>query len=261
MRVGFITDLSESDFKFAAKWKIPCVEAMFSGDLGALDRFDDVKGYMDRYGVEFSMLALFGRDHISDDQEERAKNLKDAKALVDMCQEIGAPYFVTGAGEVGDRNVDENIDRAVEFFGDLVDYARDRAVKVLLYNCHWSNFAFSPESWAKILPKIPDLGLKYDPSHPFYDGRDYLREMRDWGKRIYHFHAKGGLEIAGERLEDPPAGLDQIDWGSVMAVLYHHRYDGDINIEPHAPIWRRELRYQGILLARRHLMQFIVEEV
>ncbi len=216
---------------------------------------------MDKYGVDFSMIGLFGRDHISDDQAKAQENISDAKTLIDTCEDLGAPYFATGAGESGERTRNENIELAVDSFSDLTDYGRDRGVKVLLYNCHWSNFAFSPECWAKILPQVPDLGLKYDPSHPFYDDRDYLKEIMDWGEHIYHFHAKGGLKIGGQKFEDPPAGIDQADWGSIMAVLYHHHYDGDINIEPHAPIWRHELRYEGILLARRHLKQFMADEI
>ena len=261
MRIGFITDLSEADFRFCAENRIPCVEYNFSKDLDAIGQFDAVKRYMKKYGVGFSTIGMFGRNYISSDPKEAARNLQDAKALVDLCQDIGAPCFVTGAGHPENRTLEENARRAIEFFGVLMDFAKDRNVKVALYNCHWGNFAFGPDSWRILLRELPDLGLKYDPSHPFYDGRDYLQEIVDWGNRIYHMHAKGALKIGGKRFEDPPAGLDQIDWGSIMAVLYHHGYDRDINIEPHSGVWLAERRYDGILIARRHLLQFIASEI
>ena len=260
MRIGFITDLSEADFKFAKKNGIACVEFNFSDDIKAVKHFDSVKVYMKKYGVDFSVIGMFGRNYISTDEGEALRHMEDAKALVNLCQGIGAPCFVTGAGHAEERSLDENVDRAIPFFEELIDYAKERGIKVALYNCHWGNFAFAPDSWEKLLPKLPDLGLKYDPSHTFYDGRDYLQEILDWGEHIYHFHAKGGMKIGGKRFEDPPAGLDQIDWGSIMAVLYHHKYRGDINIEPHSGVWLAEHRYDGILLARRHLLQYMVSE-
>ena len=115
-----------------------------------------------------------------------------------------------------------------------------------------------PEAWGLTLPHLPELGIKFDPSHPLYDGEDYLAHLRDWGGRVTHFHAKGSLRIEGKPFEDPPAGLDETAWGPLFAILYHHNYDGDINIEPHSATWGGDRRYPGILLAQRHLSQFIL---
>jgi len=260
MRIGFITDLSEADFKFSAKNGIPCVEYNFSDNIDAAKSFGAVKRHMKKYGTEFSMIGMFGRNYISSDRKEADRHMHDAKALVDLCQDIGAPCFVTGAGHAENRTLEENVERASSFFGSLLDYAKGKNVRVALYNCHWGNFAFGPDSWRMLLPRLPELGLKYDPSHTFYDGRDYLQELLDWGNRVYHMHAKGAIRIGGKRFEDPPAGLDQIDWGSIMAVMYHHKYEGDINIEPHSGVWLAERRHDGILMARRHLLQFIASE-
>ncbi len=260
MRIGFITDLSEADFRFAADNGIPCVEYNFSDNIDSVRRFDVVKQHMARYEIEFSTLGMFGRNYISSDKNEARRHLADAKMIVDLCQDIGAPCFVTGAGHAENRPLEENCWRALEFLAELIDYGKERGVRIALYNCHWGNFAFGPDAWTDLLPQLPELGLKYDPSHAFYDGRDYLKEMLDWGPRICHVHAKGGVMIGGKRFEDPPAGLDQIDWGPIMAILYHHQYRGDINIEPHSGVWLAENRYDGILLARRHLLQYLVKE-
>ena len=258
MRIGFITDLSEEDFKFAAENGIPCVEFYCSDDINVLiNSKDQIKRYMEEYGVEFTTIALFGRNHISQDVNEREKHHDDAKALMDIAADLGAPTFFTSAGHAEDRDLNTNCGLAVDALGSLVEYGKKIGVKVALYNCHWGNFAFAPDSWEILHKEVPDLGIKYDPSHCFYDGRDYLKEARDWGHRFYHVHAKGSLMIDGKRFEDPPAGMDQTNWGALMAVLYHHNYEGDIVIEPHAKTWLGARRHAGIRIAARHLEQFV----
>jgi sugar phosphate isomerase/epimerase len=258
MRIGFITDLSETDFRFAADNGFPCVEHVSFGDVDIVEQKEDIRRLKQTYGVDFSMLALFVQNYISDSKEIAEESFRQARALIDLCHEIEAPLMVTCPGEGEDRSLQENAARAVDAFGELIDYGRPRGVNIALYNCHVTNFAYAPAAWELILPALPDLSLKFDPSHPLYDGRDYLAELRDWGSRVAHVHAKGSLVVGGERFEDPPAGMDDTRWGPLFAVLYHHDYAGDINIEPHAATWTGKRRHDGILLARRHLSQFVV---
>ena len=35
--------------------------------------------------------------------------------------------------------------------------------------------------WARVLPQLDGAGIRYDPSHSAYDGRDYLAETEEWG--------------------------------------------------------------------------------
>lgn len=140
----------------------------------------------------------------------------------------------------------ENCKSAVSFFSKLIEYASPKGVKISAYNCHWNNFIDNAEGWIPVLGELPGLGIKYDPSHSRYAGRDYLKEMRDWGERFNHVHIKGSLIIDGKRFDDPPAGLDQTDWGSFMAVLYAKNYKGGLSIEPHSKTWRNELGEKGV---------------
>ncbi len=258
MRIGFITDLTDDDFRFASEHGFPCVEHISFGDVDVVDRRDDIRRLIRTYGVDFSMLALFVQNYISDDKDAVAESFRQARGLIDLCEAIGAPLMVTCAGESEGRPLLENARRSVEALGKLIDYGKPRGVDIALYNCHITNFAYAPSAWDLILPELPDLGLKFDPSHALYDGRDYLAEARDWGARFKHVHAKGSLVIGGERFEDPPAGLDDTRWGPLFATLYHHDYDGDVNIEPHAATWTGKRRLDGILLAQRHLSQFVI---
>ena len=93
--------------------------------------------------------------------------------------------------------------------------------------------------WDIIHGHLKDLWIKYDPSHCVYArGANYLSEMKKWGKRFAHVHIKGSLLVDGERFDDPPAGLDQTNWGAFMEMLYAAGYDGNLSIEPHSDIWR-----------------------
>lgn len=257
MRIGFICDLSEEDFRFAANAGFECVEYNGSDDIGFTEMADELIGFMGKYGVQFNMIGLFGRDYISDNPEERRRHLADAMVVIDFCERIGCPLFVTGGGDGAGRSIEENSRRAVNHLGQLIEYGKPKGVKIALYNCRWTNFAVSPEAWKLILPHLPELGLKYDPSHAFETG--YLAELRDWGHKVCHVHAKGSLVIEGERFPDPNPGMDQTNWGAVFALLYYHRYAGDVNIEQHSGRWLDDLKYPGLLFSKRYLEQFLLE--
>jgi len=118
-------------------------------------------------------------------------------------------------------------------------------MNIASYNCSWNNFVDQKRAWNLIHGQWNDLGIKFDPSHSRYAGRDYLQEMRDWGHRFYHVHLKGSLIIDGKRFDDPPAGRDQNDWNSFMAILYAH-YNRGLSNELHSHNWNGELGRRGI---------------
>lgn len=257
MRIGFITDLSEADFKFAADNDFPCVEYNCANKPDVIERLPELKRLVKKYGVPFSMIGLFGPNYISENSEEARQHKEGALRLIDFCAELGAPLMTTGGGLLESKSAEEQAKRVIPVLSDLVAHGKKRGVKVAVYNCHWTNFIIGPQAWQAVHTQIPDLGIKYDPSHCIYNGNDYLAEARDWGNRFYHVHAKGSLIIGDQRFEDPPAGMDQTNWGALIAVLYHHNFAGDIVIEPHSGTWLGERRQAGILIARRHLAQFI----
>jgi len=260
MRIGFITDLSEDDFRFAAEMGVSVLEHNENAD--DVEPFlacqDELKDRCKRHGIALSVIGRFGRNYISDDADLARKEIADTERLINAAAELGASVFVTGGGHAEQRAHTENCRRAVDVLGRFVEAGTACGLKVALYNCHWGSFAFAPPSWNQILTELPELGLKYDPSHAYYDGRDWLAEMRDWGHRFYHTHAKGCLSIGGERLEDPNPGFDTLNWGAFFALLYHHNYAGDIMIEPHAGTWGGDRRHAGLQFSLQYLRQFLL---
>jgi sugar phosphate isomerase/epimerase len=53
-------------------------------------------------------------------------------------------------------------------------------------------------------------------------------------------------------------GLGDVDWGRFISALIEIGYRGDVDIEGrHDPVYAGDLESAGLLLARRHLEQFI----
>ena len=109
-----------------------------------------------------------------------------------------------------------------------------------------------------VISELPELCIKYDPSHAYNRGDNYLDEISDWAHRFAHVHIKG-TTIAGKNpVDDPPAGMDDLRWGSIFSILYARGYDGDLSIEPHSATWRGELGDAGVAFTRDYIRQFIL---
>jgi sugar phosphate isomerase/epimerase len=153
-----------------------------------------------------------------------------------------------------------NCRAALDWLGSLIEYAKPRGVRVSVYNCHWNNYITCPDTWKVFLGHLPELGIKFDPSHTAYAGQDYLAQMRDWSDRFHHFHIMGVLKIEGKRFDDPPAGMDQVEWGPFMAILYAKKYAGGLSIEPHSSNWQGTLGEQGVDFTIRHMKRLLFRE-
>ncbi len=261
LALGFISDLSDQDFAFAAEEGFGFLDYNINApDIEYfLQDLPRIRANMDRYGMPISALGRFGRERLTGSSEDLEKEDRNTRTLIDVCQALEVKTLVLGAGAGDGMTFDEKCQKAIATLQSLASYARPRGVTLAVYNCRWANFIYGPDAWQRVFEAVPELGLKYDPSHAVYDGCDYLKETRDWGHKIVHAHAKGTLIIDGEPLEDPPAGLDQTNWGAFLAVLYSRNYQGDLSIEPHARTWMGSRYYAGIRIAANHLRPLMVE--
>ena len=142
----------------------------------------------------------------------------------------------------------------------IMPLAKEKGVKIAVYNCRWENFVVEPKVWEVILSALPDLGIKYDISHCIYHDGNYLAEMRDWGDRFYHFHLKGCVYFDNDVYDDAPAGLDSINWGAAMDILYTKNYDGMLSIEPHSQYWQGKKGQWGIDYTINYFRPMIMPE-
>ena len=177
---------------------------------------------------------------------------------IEAAHEVGAPVFVCGCNRDAGISLFRNYSFAVEYFSRLLEETDKRNMKLAVYNCSWGNFVHSSAHWDVVLGELPQLMIKYDCSHAYYRNVDYLKELDVWGDRVAHFHVKGAVSINGKRVDDPPAGMDNIDWHCVFALLYKHGYDGGLSIEPHSTTWQGDLGEVGVDFTINYIRPFIL---
>lgn len=219
---------------------------------------EEIKAFMDKNNMSVSAIGRWGPDKYDSEWNIIEDELKNQKALVDLCVYFGAPVFMTGVNWIAGKSFDDNCDHARAYLGLIVDYAAEKGVKVCTYNCDWNNFVREPRAWRKIQRLLPGLGIKYDPSHCINCGTgEYLDEIEEFGDIIYHFHVKGTINIKGRHIDDPPAGLDMTNWNEVLGILYARHYEGVLSIEPHSGVWKGALGEWGIRYTKEYISKMI----
>ena len=263
MQLGIIENWSEEGFKKVAGYGLGAVELCYNTGLDPAELWairGDVKKWSEQYKVKVGAVGRWGADKVAKDTgavigEELAAN----KLLVDFCAFVGCPVFNTGVNYVESLSYLENCNIAVGWLDKLVKYGKKKGVKIATYNCNWNNFVREPKAWEMVHGKLPELGIKFDPSHAIHAGADYISQIAEWGSRFYHVHIKGVLRINGKYIDEPPAGLDMIDWRQVMGLLYAHKYDAMLSIEPHSNIWKGEMGDWGVRMTIKYLQGMIYQ--
>ncbi len=217
-----------------------------------------LKEYLQKYGLEVGSVGRWGVTRILADGTSNYSEMDKEKALIKWCGEIGCKVYVTGCNFIEALSLYENCTAAIRYFEELISYGKDNGVKIAVYNCRWNNFVHSDPVWNIILGYLKDLYIKYDTSHAVYDNGDYLLETKKWGQRFAHVHIKGSLAIGGQRFDDPPAGMDQTNWGAFLSALYGCGYNGSLSIEPHSDIWKGERGEKGVNYTIKYIRNMIM---
>ena len=213
-------------------------------DIGYLD-VREIKEAMKEFDVKIGAVGRWGRNRINTDGSFSKKEQKDEFDLIDLCREVGCPVYICGVNYVNELSLFDNYKAAIGYIQSLIDYA-GKDVKVCTYNCSWNNYIDKPEAWDIVHGHIKELGIKFDPSHTINGGRDYIREALKYGDRVYHIHLKGTVNIDSVHVDDPPAGLDSVNWGMLLSIFAKKHYDGMLSIEPHSETWCGPLGDRGV---------------
>lgn len=264
MKLGIIkSDCSEETFKYVKGKGLDFIEVCLNYANESKDflaRTKEIKKLIDKYDLPVLSIGRWNGDGGPLDEKGRIKPayLSEAKKVIQACSKLGCPVYHCGCNRVEGISLFRNYEAAIGWFRAIIEIAKPYGIKVSSYNCHWNSFVDNMQAWEIIHGELPELGIKFDPTHSIRGGRDYMAELRSWGKRVTHVHIKGALEVNGEYIDNPPAGLDQINWRAFFAMLYKSGYDGTLSIEPHSATWQGDLGERGIDLTIRYIRSLMV---
>ena len=217
---------------------------------------DSVKALTIETGIDVSCVGRWNHD-VQANGTLIPEKVASYVALLETAIELGAKTFVCGCNYDDSVSLFKNYCNAIDLFKTLVSVA-DGRIKVAIQNCNWNNFIVSPEHWKVVLGEIPELMIKFDASHAYNRGENYIEQLSDWAERVAHFHVKGTVHAGARKVDDPPAGMDDLNWSAMFAILYSRKYTGDLSIEPHSATWNGELGNAGVLFTRDFIRKYML---
>lgn len=180
-----------------------------------------------------------------------------------------------------------DIPKLLEFWGPLAQQAEQAGVRIAFEHCpqglhHLSvmgyNFFGQPAMWEAFFNDCPysNIGIEWDAAHLICQGIDPLENLRMFGSKVFHVHAKDawidhslmkryGICHPGVAEHRFP-GLGQSDWAQILHHLIRSGYTHDLNIEGwHDPVYRDhpgglQLETTGMLIARKTLEPLLIPE-
>jgi sugar phosphate isomerase/epimerase len=232
-------------------------------------------------GLHISGLGFYPNP-LHPDPAHREAVISHLRDVITAAEAMDVPLVNTFMGGDAALSQDDNWERALDIWPDIVAFARDHGRRITIENCpmifsrdEWPaghNIAWSPYMWRRILEQWGDtIGLNYDPSHLVWLMIDQSRFIKEFGPHILHVQAKDltidrdglyerGTLSAGMGWQVPRLpGLGDVDWARFHADLYRAGYDGDIIIEHEDRRFEQtdERIKRGFLLARDVLRPYI----
>jgi sugar phosphate isomerase/epimerase len=250
-------------------------------DQAGTDAWPKVMAALAARDISLSALAYYG-NLLDPDLTAAAGHAHLLRGVMRQAADLKVDVVGIMAGRDPDLPVMANLPRFVATITPLVREAEDLGVRLAIENCpkfhkfpfRGTNIGFSMEAFDAIFAAVPspNLGIEYDPSHPVMMFMDYLEWVYHYRDRIVHVHAKdaevvwreirrNGIYADGAFRYRLP-GLGDVDWGQLISALIEIGYRGALDIEGrHDPVYSGDLEVQGLLLARRHLEQFVPSPV
>ena len=252
-----------------------------------ISELDDAKmkyylDYAASKGVIISSLGYYPNP-LSPDTEAAEAAITHIKDLIVASGKMGIGMITTFIGRDKDKTVEENLDLYEKVWTPIVKLAEENNVKIGIENCpmlfsadEWpggNNLASAPYIWREMFKRIPsdNLGLNYDPAHPYLIGADYIKPIYEFKDKIFHIHFKD-LTIKKEKLDEygrlayprlwiseKLPGLGDIDFAAMCSALYDIRYEGCacIEVEDRAFESCDDDIKRSIVLSARYLRNFI----
>ena len=256
-------------------------------------RQEELKAASQRAGNEVGAVGRRASHILDENGQVKPEEWDEVKAVIDFGAYLGAKHYLCSVNYVKELSYYKNITAAIQVLKDIVAYAKEKGMETAIVNCCMGgNYIRTPEQWKLVLSEVPGLGIKYDPSHSFVHGGQngaYLEEGLEWGAHFKYCHVKGVIQRGDSREEEqwammdlakahpelkeelmaktfggsnwydnPPAGIDVINWRAFFAILYKYGYDGYLAIEPHSPTWQGELGQKGLRYTIKYIRDLML---
>ncbi len=301
MQLGFVSAIFpdlylEQVMSFAANTGFGCVEVMcwppgtadrrYAGvthlDVTQLDSkaAAKVKNLVRDTGVAISGLGYYPNP-LHPDPEHRKQVIEHLKKVISAAPLVDVRVVNTFVGRDWKKSIPENWPLFLQTWPDIVQHAEKEGVHLGIENCpmlfsldEWpggANLATTPALWEMMFEAIPSphFGLNYDPSHLIWQHIDPVRAIRDFGKKIVHFHAKDtridhdklyevGITGLGWHTPKIP-GLGDVPWGLLFSALTDTGYNGPVCIEVEDRAFEKSLddRKRSLRQSKKFLEQFV----
>jgi len=302
MQLGFVTAIFpewnlEEVLTFAAGEGFDCVEVMswppggpdrkFGGvvHLDATDfsqaKAEEVHALCDKHRVAISGLGYYPNP-LSANAKEAEVARSHLPKVIEAARLLGLSVVNTFIGANHTHSLEENFRSFEQVWPAIISFAEERQIKIGIENCpmlfhdRWpfgSNLARSPAIWRRMFEAIPSnyFGLNYDPSHMVMQLMDPVAPIREFGRRIFHTHAKdmridhhrlndvGTLVLPMDRSTAKIPGLGDVNWAKWIGALSDAGYDGavSVEVEDEAFMHNLEARKKSLQISRNVLRPLI----
>jgi sugar phosphate isomerase/epimerase len=287
MRIGFMMPFDSERMEFARKNGFRSVELQAGPDHDYFPtkpdwqaKAKDVRAAFDDAGLRISCIAGFYVNHLDPKEAQSAKEL--TRNCIDLAKEMGIPVAAGFAGRVVGEDLEASLPEFAKVWKEHARYAEDAGVRIAFENCPMGpyhqppggiNCMCTPNMWERGFDAVGSeaLGLEWDPSHLICMFIDPVANLRTFGSRAYHVHAKDAkvhYDLLAQYgpwhpgvIEHCFPGLGDTDWAACIKELLRAGFESDLNIEGwHDAVYRRDREDEGLVTALRHLEQFVVQD-
>lgn len=259
MRVGFLSSYNKERIEFKKRHGFGSVELLVNPDTDFLPGKDgwkskaaDVKSSYHEAGIRISCIGGFYVNHLDADPAVASKHKQHVRNCIELAREIGVPVVAGFAGRVINEDLDKSLPKFKEVWSEHAKAAESAGVKIAFEHCPMGQFhspfggincIATPAMWEKCFDAVPSdaLGIEWDASHLMCQLIDPVLNVRKYGKRIYHVHAKDAkvfrdiMDQYGiyhpNAIEHCFVGVGDANWAEIVRELYRAGYAGDLNLE------------------------------
>lgn len=314
MRIGFLTGASLTQLEWARQNGFGSLEWMAFERSAAAPPNADWKPFAEEFAaaarerdLRLSAIGALYKNPLDPAQTEHARAVFHRAIEVAAHLDVNTVAGFAGAvielethprgGNPVYRPFENHLPELLRFWEPIARRAADHGVRIAFENCPMAayhlpvmgfNMMAQPAMWERLFNATgcENIGLEWDPSHLICQWIDPVANLRRFGSRIFHVHAKDafinrplleryGLCHPGVAEHRFP-GLGQTNWAEIVHGLLRAGYDSDLNIEGwHDPVFRdhpgvppgqanplggKRLEATGLLIAKRTLEQFVPKE-